>query len=126
MCGGPKAKVVERVDWIVWRRERRGGGRLFGGTDVIFDMERSSCLGVGEVFLSRFVGGGSGFGDRLRLTLVCESASDGNSIVSIGSSLERGFSSDGSSFAGGSCFGVLWSSLSDGSDAGVIGVGKLL
>lgn len=36
VCGGDVGKEVERVDWMVWRRERRGGGRVFGGGVMVF------------------------------------------------------------------------------------------
>lgn len=37
VCGGDVGKEVERVDWMVWRRERRGGGRVFGGRAMVFE-----------------------------------------------------------------------------------------
>jgi len=33
--GGEVGKLVERMDWMVWRRERRGGGRVFGGRAMV-------------------------------------------------------------------------------------------
>ncbi len=121
------ANVVDRVDRIVWRRERRGGGRVLGGAVMVFDAGGSSFLGVGELLRSRLVGERLSFGDKLRFRLFCASVSDSSCLVVVGSSFDVD-SPNSSSFDGGSCLTVAFSSCNDGgsgSGKGIVGVGKL-
>lgn len=108
-------KLVERADWMVWRRERRGGGRVFGGGAMVckggeflansdLTMEGVSCMGVFCLLSSL-------------------------SLSELSSVVVAGCCSWGSDFIEGSCFVIMFSSSCDdgiNSCMGIRGGGKSL
>ena len=121
MCGGAVGKPERRVDWMVLRRERSGGGRVFAGG-------RMTLLVVGE---------------DPRLMVVFESSIDGSALMTptsssfpgvscsvfADSSWMLGLSLKGSSFNAASRLIGPCSSFSDGGRGpgkGIEGVGNSL
>ena len=90
-------KPERRVDWMVLRRERSGGGRVFAGG-------RTALLAVGEDDSRLMVDfeSSAGDGDGSALMPACSSCSTASCFVSTGSSWRLGLSLNGSSFNGGS------------------------
>ena len=109
---------------MVCRRERRGGGRVFGGGGV-----ELGGFGVGELVRSRLTDEGSGFGEIERFFGDLVSFWVGPCLVSLGESWLVGVSLDDSSMAGGSAFTDVFSCFSNGdrgSGSGIVGMGKSL
>ena len=108
--------VSRKMDWIVWRSERRGGGRVFGGAV----MEEGAGEGLGELVRSRLGGDGDVRGESARLVVGGEV---GGCFVSSSPFFVMDSSSKGSSLAG-----VASSFLeADGcSGRGIVGMTKSL
>lgn len=114
-------KPERRVDWMVLRRERSGGGRVFGGGRV-------TLLAVGED--SRLMDDLESSADGPALMMPARSSFSGAScFVSPDSSWKLGLSLNGSSFNGCSRLMDTCSSFSDGGrdpGRGIDGIGKSL